>query len=218
MFERQDCYTLREQSKLFDASVGVIGVGGTGGFVAEALARSGVGQIKIVDGDVFEHSNLNRQIGATRDTLGLAKAEVIANRVRSINPHAQVTALPYYLCAENMEEVFQGVDVVSECVDGKENKLAIAALIEQAGLPYVTGGAGGYAAGTAFVTDYAYGRSLFTPPEDPTFLSPNVTTLMALAAIYAQKLIDFITGRDPQPNNSMRIVLDFPKINMRKPA
>lgn len=218
MFERQDCYTLREQSKLFDASVCVIGVGGTGGFVAEALARSGVGTLKIVDGDVFDHSNLNRQIGATRDTIGLNKAEVVAHRIRSINAHAEVWSIPAPLCQENVYDVFDGVDVVSDCTDGVETKLAIAKLIENAGLPYVTGGAGGYAASTAFVTDYTYGRSLFSQPEDPNLLSPNVTTIMALAAIHAQKILDFITGRDPQPNSLMRIVLDFSKVNMLKPA
>lgn len=217
MFERQDCYSLREQDRIFNASVCIVGAGGTGGFVAEALARSGVGTLRIVDGDVFEHSNLNRQLGATRDTLGLNKAEVVAHRIRSINAHAEVQSIPAPLCLENVFDVFEGVHVVSDCADGVETKLAVAKLIEGAGLPYVTGGAGGYAASTAFITDYAYGRSLFSQPEDPNLLSPNVTTIMALAAIHAQKILDFITGRDPQPNSLMRIVLDFSKINMPKP-
>lgn len=84
----------REQEALAGARVSVLGQGGVGGVAAELLVRAGVGRVSICDGDRFEASNLNRQVGATRDSLGRDKAEVMAERLRAINPELDLRVLP----------------------------------------------------------------------------------------------------------------------------
>ena len=84
----------REQAALAGARVSVLGQGGVGGVAAELLVRAGVGRVSICDGDRFEASNLNRQVGATRDSLGRDKAEVMAERLRGINPELDLRVLP----------------------------------------------------------------------------------------------------------------------------
>ena len=80
-------------AKLENARVAVVGLGGVGGHVLETLARAGVGSFILIDGDLVEESNLNRQIIATTDTVGTPKAEAAKQRVLSINPLADVTAM-----------------------------------------------------------------------------------------------------------------------------
>ena len=87
--------------KLFDKHVIVFGVGGVGGYVVEALARSGVGKISIVDNDVVNESNINRQIIALHSTVGMQKVEVLKNRILDINPECQVFVHNQFFLPEN---------------------------------------------------------------------------------------------------------------------
>ena len=90
--------------KLAAARVAVFGIGGVGGYVVEGLARSGIGALDLIDSDLVEESNLNRQIIATRDTIGRAKVEAAAERVHSINPDCKVTARRMFFLPESEEE------------------------------------------------------------------------------------------------------------------
>ena len=90
--------------KLAAARVAVFGIGGVGGYVVEGLARSGIGALDLIDSDLVEESNLNRQIIATRDTIGRAKVEAAAERVHSINPNCKVTARQMFFLPEPEEE------------------------------------------------------------------------------------------------------------------
>ena len=89
------------QERLFHASVALFGVGGVGGFCAEALARAGIGALDLYDDDTVSESNLNRQLIALHSTLGRPKAEVMAERVRDINPACRVRALRMFYLPEN---------------------------------------------------------------------------------------------------------------------
>ena len=84
--------------KLFHSRVAVFGIGGVGSYVAEALARSGVGELVLVDQDTVSLSNINRQLIATHDTLGMLKVEAMAQRIHSINPNALVEVHPFFIC------------------------------------------------------------------------------------------------------------------------
>ncbi|MBQ0058673.1 MAG: ThiF family adenylyltransferase, partial [Lachnospiraceae bacterium] len=90
-------------AKLARAKVAVFGVGGVGGYVVEALARSGVGSLVLVDHDTVALSNINRQIIATQDSLDRLKVEVAAERARSINPEIQVEVRPCFYLPENAD-------------------------------------------------------------------------------------------------------------------
>lgn len=102
------------QIKLLESKVAIIGVGGLGGWVAEILARAGVGFIRLVDGDRFVESNLNRQLGSLPGLLGKNKAREMKKRLNKVNPSIEVQAVATYLTRENLEAVISDVDL---CVD-----------------------------------------------------------------------------------------------------
>lgn len=106
-----------EQEKLRHACVAIAGLGGTGGFQAQALARLGVGRFKLADPDSFEISNMNRQLGATNDTIGISKAEVIRNMVLSINPDVQIEIFSDKIGGHNIDAFLDNADVVIDGID-----------------------------------------------------------------------------------------------------
>ncbi|MBI1977373.1 MAG: ThiF family adenylyltransferase [Candidatus Omnitrophica bacterium] len=106
-----------EQECLRTSCVAVAGLGGAGGYQVDALARLGVGQFKIADPDTFEISNVNRQAGAFKDTLGRPKTEVIHDRILSINPEARVDVFPSRITRENVDAFLDGVDLVIDGID-----------------------------------------------------------------------------------------------------
>lgn len=98
--------------------VAVFGLGGVGSFCAEALARAGVGALTLVDDDTVAESNLNRQLVALRSTLGRPKAQVMADRIRDINPDCRLTVLVRRYTPEDRAAFFdQPLDYVADCID-----------------------------------------------------------------------------------------------------
>ena len=108
--------------KLKAAHVAVIGVGGVGGFVGEALARAGVGKLTLVDSDRVAVSNINRQIIATHSTVGMYKTEAMKERVRDINPECEVIAINEFYSEENEIDLSK-FDYVADCIDSVKSKL-----------------------------------------------------------------------------------------------
>lgn len=112
--------------RLAAAKVAVFGVGGVGGYCVEALARAGVGTLHLYDDDTVSESNLNRQIAALHSTLGRLKAEVMAERVRDINPTCQVEAFPLFYLPQNADQVdLSQYDYVIDCIDTVAAKLEL---------------------------------------------------------------------------------------------
>ena len=125
--------------KLAGSKVAVFGVGGVGGYVCEALARSGVGSFVLVDRDVVSESNINRQIIATVDTVGRAKVDVMTERIHSINPDAKVEARNCFYLPDNAAEFdFSSYDYVVDCVDTVTAKLSIIERAMEAGVPVIS--------------------------------------------------------------------------------
>jgi len=113
--------------KIKNASVVVFGLGGVGGYCAEALVRAGVGKILLIDGDVFDASNLNRQLLATRDSIGRPKAEVALERARSINPDADISAMRLFYDEDSCCEIdLAGYQYAVDCIDSVKSKLLLA--------------------------------------------------------------------------------------------
>ena len=112
--------------KLSKAHVIVFGVGGVGGYVVEALVRSGVGVLSVVDNDVVSESNLNRQIIALHSTIGKAKVDVIAERALDINPDLKIHKYNTFVLPENIEQFdFSKYDFIVDCIDTVSAKIAI---------------------------------------------------------------------------------------------
>ena len=128
-----------EVDRLQEASVMLFGVGGVGGFTCEALARAGVGRIHIVDKDVVDVTNINRQIIATHDTVGRPKVDVMKERLLSINPDIQVEATEcFYLPDRAAEFDFGAYDYVIDAIDNVSAKLSIICEAKAAGTPVIS--------------------------------------------------------------------------------
>lgn len=124
------------QSLLFSARVAVFGLGGVGSYVCEALVRAGVGELLLVDGDCVEISNLNRQLIATQDTLGMPKSEAARLRALSINPEARVDARHVLFNAENAGQFdFTHYDYIVDAIDDVRAKLLLIERARAAGRP-----------------------------------------------------------------------------------
>ncbi len=128
------------------AHVCVIGVGGVGSWVVEALARSAIGHLTMIDLDNLAESNINRQIHALTDTLGKAKVTALAERIAQINPYCVVTEIEDFLTADNLDEMIgaRHYDYIIDAIDNVRAKTALIAYCRRHGLKLVTiGGAGG---------------------------------------------------------------------------
>lgn len=124
--------------RLASSRVAVFGLGGVGGHAVEALARSGVGAIDIVDKDIFEETNLNRQLGALRSTLGKRKTEVFKERILDINPECTVTVHDMFYFPENADEIDLSVfDYVIDAVDTVTAKICLVERAMAAGTPII---------------------------------------------------------------------------------
>lgn len=145
-------------ARLAAARVCVIGVGGVGSWVVEALARSAIGALTLIDLDQVAESNINRQLQALGSTLGRAKVDVLRERVCDINPACRVTLVEDFLTPENVPQLMApGFDQVFDCIDQSRAKAALIAYCRRNKIRLVTiGGAGGQTDPTRIrVTDLA---------------------------------------------------------------
>lgn len=122
----------------------IIGIGGVGSWAVEALARSGVGRLTLIDLDHVAESNLNRQVHALGATIGQAKVVAMRERIAQINPGCSVTCIEEFVTAENAAALLPPCDVVIDCIDQVRPKAALLAHCRRHKLPVITtGGAGG---------------------------------------------------------------------------
>jgi tRNA A37 threonylcarbamoyladenosine dehydratase len=142
-------YGFEGAQRIFDAHVLVVGIGGVGSWVAEALGRSGVGCLSLVDMDHVAESNINRQVHAITPTLGQAKVCAMRARIEHINPLARVQAMDDFVTPDNWTTLYaqaclaQPVDAVVDACDQQSAKTAMAAWSLHAGVPWITVGAAG---------------------------------------------------------------------------
>lgn len=134
-------------ARLAQAHVCVVGIGGVGSWAVEALARSGVGRLTLIDLDHVAESNINRQAQALEATLGQAKVLAMRERILQINPDCDVATVEEFVTTENVAALLAGcaeLDCLLDCIDQVKAKAALIAQCRQSGLPVVTtGGAGG---------------------------------------------------------------------------
>ncbi|CAL95994.1 ThiF family adenylyltransferase [Azoarcus olearius] len=126
------------------AHVCVVGIGGVGSWAAEALARSGVGRLTLIDLDHVAESNINRQAHALDATLGQAKVQAMAERIRGINPRARVDTVEDFVEPDNVAALLREFNLVIDAIDNVRAKVAMAVHCRRARLPLLmAGGAGG---------------------------------------------------------------------------
>ena len=126
------------------AHVVVVGIGGVGSWSAEALARSGVGRLTLIDMDQVAESNINRQVHALVGTVGMSKVDAMRDRIMAINPHCKVTTIDAFVDAENWPAILpDGVDAVIDACDQAKAKLAMAVWARQQKTIFIIVGAAG---------------------------------------------------------------------------
>ena len=137
---------------LKECRLAVFGIGGVGGYAVEALVRSGVGNIDVIDNDTVSESNLNRQIIALVNTLGKKKTQVIKERISSINPKCEVNTFDMFFLPENSHLIdFSVYDYVIDAVDTVSAKIEIVLKAKEAGVPVISAmGTGNKLDATAF--------------------------------------------------------------------
>ncbi len=139
-------YGERALERFRTAHVCVIGVGGVGSWIVEALARSAVGHLTLIDLDNVAESNINRQLQALTSTIGMAKIEALRQRIAQINPACQVTLVEEFIDPDNIEAMVagKGFDYVVDAIDGVKSKAALIAWCSANAMPLIViGGAGG---------------------------------------------------------------------------
>jgi molybdopterin/thiamine biosynthesis adenylyltransferase len=191
---------LAGQARLLRASVGVVGAGGLGGYVIEGLARMGVGRLVVIDGDVFEDHNLNRQLLSTQANLGHPKAEVARQRVSEVNSAVEAVAQTVLLSADNAAELLAGSDVIVDCLDRLTTRLVLQSAAEALGVPLVHGSIAGYLGQvmTIFPGDPGL-RGLYGDGQVPergieVQLGNPAATPMMVAAWQIQEVIKVLLG------------------------
>lgn len=127
------------------AHVCVVGIGGVGSWAAEALARSAIGEITLIDLDMVAESNVNRQIHALGESFGKAKTDAMAERILAINPTCRVHTIEDFVSQENLDQMLgKGFDYLIDAIDNVRTKAAMIAWCKNHGVPVITaGGAGG---------------------------------------------------------------------------
>ena len=137
--------------RLQQAQIAIVGCGGLGGHLAELCARIGIGSIRVIDGDVFEETNLNRQLLCEEALLGTSKAEAAQARIVRINATIHVDARPIMLDADNANTLVADCVLVFDALDGIEARRILALACREAATPYVYGAIRGWVAQAALV-------------------------------------------------------------------
>ena len=128
-----------KMKSLANSHIMVFGVGGVGGYVVEALVRSGVSKITIIDNDTVNITNLNRQIIALESTLDMLKVDVVKERILAINPNCEVNIYPLFITEENIDEInYDGINYIVDAVDTIVAKIAIIKKAKELNIPIIS--------------------------------------------------------------------------------
>lgn len=192
---------LEGQAKLLRSTVAVVGQGGLGGYVTEALARMGVGRLILIDGDVFEEHNFNRQLLSAEGKLGTEKTQAAQQRIAKINSAVEVSGHAIMLTHENLPRLLKGADVVVDALDRLPIRLVLQDGAQALGIPMVHGSIAGFLGQvmTIFPGDPGL-RSLYGDQGLPeqgleSQLGTPAATPMAVAAWEAQEVVKILVGK-----------------------
>jgi len=189
-----------QQLSLWRSRVLVAGLGGLGGTQAVLLARLGVGSLYLADGDVFAPSNLNRQLLATRRTLGQGKAKVTSRHLKAINPALSATAIPHFLTPENVGVCLPRVQVVLDGLDTIAARQMLAAVCRDAGVPLVHGAVLGQfgQVATLLPGDAVNLGAIYPAPALPETPREVLAPAVALVAgLQVQEAVRLLLGQPP---------------------
>lgn len=154
-YQRNGIISEQEQALMKHKKVCIVGCGGLGGYVIEMLCRFGIGTLTVVDGDVFDETNLNRQLLSVTQTMGKSKAFTAAERVADIDESIKVNVVATRLDRENAIDILKGHDVVVDALDANDIRCIVLETCQRLGIPMVYGAIAGW-----------YGQVSTVFPED----------------------------------------------------
>lgn len=200
-----------ENKRLREFSIAVVGCGGLGGHIIEMLARLGVGRLTLIDGDVFEPSNLNRQLLATPENLGQSKAKEAEKRVLLINPEVQVLSRQTRLEAHNAEELLKGHDLICDALDNIPTRLIIEGIAAKLQIPVVFGAIAGWYAQIGSVMpgdrllEKLYMKSEVEQGLEVYLGNPSFTPALA-ASLQVAEAVKILLGKEGVLRNKLLMI------------
>ena len=203
----------KEQEILAGSHVAVIGLGGLGGGVIEMLARTGVGTLTLVDGDVFDATNLNRQLLSREENMGVSKAREARKRILAINSTIRVNFFQAYADETNFDGMIQGADLVVDCLDTIATRFLLQEKAQRKGLPIVSGAIAGVCGQVTVIFPEDSGYELIYG-EKKEAQSPGVEALtgnisycaLFVASLQASECIKVLLRRGDSLRNKLLIV------------
>ena len=186
----EECLALQNKRVL------VVGCGGLGGHIIDMLARIGVGSLRVVDGDVFDTTNLNRQLLSQVPLLGVNKASAATEHICRVNPDVQVEAVGEFMTEANVHALVDGCDVAVDALDSIPARRLLATACADAGVPYVYGAIQGWIAQAAIsMPGDNFIQKLF--PEEIEIRNKSVLsfTPAMCASIQVSLCVKLLTGR-----------------------
>ena len=211
-----------DQARLLNSSAAVMGCGGLGGLTCLLLARLGVGDLLLVDGDNFEESNLNRQMLATPETLGRPKAQVAAEAAARLNPACQAKARVEWIGPDNLPEMVTGRQVVVDCLDNLTARYQLEDACRAAGAPLVHGALAGMEGMVMVIRPGDPGlRDLHGPVPPPkshgaeVLLGTPTPTPAAVASLEVSEAMKLLLGRPGlKPGQLLHLDLGAPALEI----
>ena len=212
----------QDQARLLNSSAAVMGCGGLGGLTCLLLARLGVGELLLVDGDSFEESNLNRQMLATPETLGRPKAQVAAQAAARLNPACDAQAQVAWIGPDNLAAMVAGRQVVVDCLDNLTARYHLEDACRAAGVPLVHGALAGMEGMVMVIAPQGPGlRELHGPTPPPkdhgaeVLLGTPTPTPAAVASLQVSEAMKLLLGRSGlKPGQLLHLDLGAPALDI----
>lgn len=201
--------TPEECERLNGSHVCVVGCGGLGGYIIEFLARVGVGSLTVVDGDVFDETNFNRQLLSKEALIGHGKAAAAAEHVAEINSTVNVRAVSEFLTNDNAEAILGGCDLAVDALDSIAARRLLASACAKQGIPMIHGAVRGWNAQISVIPpregaiDALYTKQM----KQPSAPTPCLAFTPALAAaIEAAEAVKVLLGRSPDLTGKLLLI------------
>lgn len=196
-----------EQQKLALSRVCLVGLGGLGGYALEMLVRVGVGNIRAIDGDCFDETNLNRQLLCNAQNLGFPKSEAAAIRAKKINGAVNIDAIRERVIAQNAENLLRGYDIIIDACDSVETRLLLQETAEKLGVPLVYGAIAGWYAqiSVIFPGDKTLEKIYPTGECKNSLGNPSFTPATA-ASIQVSQTIKFLLDKGKLLRNKLLLI------------
>ncbi|MGD9160645.1 MAG: HesA/MoeB/ThiF family protein [Desulfobacteraceae bacterium] len=216
--------TIDEQLELLESRIGIIGAGGLGGQIIVLLARLGIGNLAVIDHDVFDETNLNRQALSAIDVIGKSKAETAKVAISKINPAVNVTAFQTRLDSSNAKNILTDSDVIVDALDNVSDRFILEDFAKNFGIPLVHGAVAGFEGQlmTIFPDDagmesiYGKDRPSTSPEKSPvSILGVPAVTPAIIASFQVIEVMKIILKKENLLRN-MLVYMDLEKCESRK--